>query len=83
MLFSGINRCSTSSNAWSIFCLETWKFDCYSISLSLQERLQDISGANPENPPASPSTIDALPIVVFGQVSDEFNQTEWSVIKDF
>ncbi len=35
------------------------------------------------NPPASPGTIDALPIVVFGPVSDEFNQTEWSVIKDF
>ncbi len=36
------------------------------------------SNPNP-NPPASPDTIDALPMIVFGQVSDEFNQTEWSV----
>jgi hypothetical protein len=38
----------------------------------------DTTNPNP-NPPASPGTIEALPMVVFGQVSDEFNQTEWSV----
>lgn len=30
-------------------------------------------------PPASPGTIDALPMVFFGQTSDEFNQTKWLV----
>jgi hypothetical protein len=53
--------------------------------LSVQQRVSNAPNTtNPNpNPPASPGTIDALPIVVFGQVSDEFNQTEWSVIKDF
>ena len=36
------------------------------------------NNANP-NPPASPDTIDAIPMVAFGQGADEFNQTEWSV----
>ncbi len=63
------------------------------IILSVQQRLPNTPAATyPNTPaatypnsPASPGTIDALRIVVFGQVSDEFNQTEWSVkirIKD-
>ena len=57
------------------------------IILSVQEHFPDVPNvANPNpvttgipNSPMSPGTIDALPMVVFGQVSDEFNQTEWSV----
>ena len=29
------------------------------------------------NPPASQENIDAVPVVLFGQESDQFNQTEW------
>jgi hypothetical protein len=29
------------------------------------------------NPPATQDTIDALPVVLFGQEPDQFNQTEW------
>jgi hypothetical protein len=56
------------------------------IILSVQRRVPDAPNATNPNPPASPGTIEALPMVVFGQVSDEFDQTEWSVkirIKDF
>jgi hypothetical protein len=29
------------------------------------------------NPPATQENIDALPMVLFGQEHDQFNQTEW------
>ncbi len=30
-----------------------------------------------QNPPATQERIDTLPVVLFGQESDQFNQTEW------
>ncbi|CAF4005940.1 unnamed protein product, partial [Rotaria sp. Silwood1] len=48
---------------------------------SIQARLPDTPGAINPNPPASPDTIDALPMVVFGQVADEFNQTECTICR--
>jgi hypothetical protein len=54
--------------------------------LSVQRRMPNVPDRTNADPPASPGTIDAIPMVVFGQVSDEFDQTEWSVyifINDF
>ncbi|CAF1295110.1 unnamed protein product [Rotaria sp. Silwood1] len=47
----------------------------------LGERLMDIYGANNQNTPSSPNTIEALPMVVFGEASNEFNQTECVICK--
>jgi hypothetical protein len=76
-MFAGMDCCSTSRMASGMLCL---KHSTLTIILSIQERLPDTptDAANP-NPPASPGTIDALPMVVFGQVTDAFDQTEWSV----
>ncbi|CAF4649211.1 unnamed protein product [Rotaria sp. Silwood1] len=45
----------------------------------LNERITTISPTSSENPPSSPGTIDALPMVVFDQASDQFNQTECTI----
>jgi hypothetical protein len=29
------------------------------------------------NPPATQESIDAIPVVLFGQEPDQFNQTDW------
>jgi hypothetical protein len=29
------------------------------------------------NPPATQENIEALPVILFGQESDQFNQTDW------
>ncbi|CAF4138990.1 unnamed protein product, partial [Adineta steineri] len=42
----------------------------------IQERLPNVPGADNPDPPASPGSIDTLPMVVFGEESDEFNQTQ-------
>ncbi|CAF3309279.1 unnamed protein product [Rotaria socialis] len=42
-------------------------------------RLHGNTGTPHENPPASPATIDALPMIFFGQASDEFNQKECAI----
>ncbi|CAF0859957.1 unnamed protein product [Rotaria sordida] len=47
----------------------------------LSDRLINITSAPNENPPASPGTIDALPMVIFGQTSDEFNQAECTICR--
>jgi hypothetical protein len=31
------------------------------------------------NPPATQENIDALPVVLFGQEADQFNQTDWYI----
>ncbi|CAF2794870.1 unnamed protein product [Rotaria sp. Silwood2] len=45
----------------------------------LSERIINISPASNENPPSTPGTIDALPMVIFDQESDQFNQTECTI----
>jgi hypothetical protein len=30
-----------------------------------------------QNPPATQENIDSLPVVLFGQEPDQFNQTDW------
>ncbi|CAF4410049.1 unnamed protein product, partial [Adineta steineri] len=42
----------------------------------IEERLPNVPGANNPDPPASPGSIETLPMVVFGEESDEFNQTQ-------
>jgi hypothetical protein len=83
-MFAGMDCRSTSRMDSGMLCL---KHANLTIITSIQEILPHTpaAAANP-NPPASPATIDALPMVVIGQVTDEFNQTEWSVkirIEDF
>ncbi|CAF2078254.1 unnamed protein product [Rotaria magnacalcarata] len=46
---------------------------------AIGERLHVNTGTSHENPPASPATIDALPMIFFGQTSDEFNQKECAI----
>ncbi|CAF1264053.1 unnamed protein product [Adineta steineri] len=45
----------------------------------IEEILPNVPSADNPDPPASPGSIETLPMVVFGEVSDEFNQTQWLV----